>query len=837
MAASRKRSSYPSSQMRGGPAPLASFEDLSDEIESPEDPDAVTSPTDATLVLDDDDEDDRKTFSEGATPSTPRVLAQTPSTPLTLDGFSIAGTPDSLGREEGSFPGESAEPETPVPLIDSGTITPSRGSVFSPRSSPLFGRRSKATTPELRPLSSSINNSKKSTEVPDVVKPKHTIKAGTPSPRSSRKLFTMAFFKPKEDKTPSPTTGSPKSPRRHSPAASPKSPRRAPPFGGLFRTRDREDVDPASSPSKKKSHFPHFPWTTSSSSSSSQDSGVDQSRKDGRHHGGSGVFASLFRRSEHKEQSTSSKPECSSQTPDNEEWILQTPSIDATTTVAQQAPIIAEPTTDVLPVVDTDGNRSPGTESTDVFVSAHDIAGDSMTRYAPELRLGLSPSADVLTVTHLGAELNKEKSDEDIEQQCENEYSNEENKKPTAVTVLEDLGPLEIMPDDKPSPESEADLSETQDPAALKTLRGDEPEAETLLREDSFENEDFLNGSQRSLEESLLEDIKLSSEKDASRHRDKLAAFSVNPVDRPRSTAPISFAPLEAYISIVAPSTGSFLPADYSPEKTKLKVVLPGEEFGPKSRLSRKPDAKSWFEFCEMGLLSPRSRRRQQHSGCRPVRAPSSVPASRKTTFEEDDEDGRRTGSLDFEFVTSSNSTWTTFDSETTSSVLTAPENGQVEKTPAPDVILPLVREDAKRTWRHPSSSSASSRSSSPKEEACCSDVDPASLRDEEVEPLVTDVDGASDDSDGFQSPNDDDVLYPHDVVELSPQPKWSNGIVDLLSSLPSKTEPSPGHHLASAAADHLKGLVDCEPFADANQENGDIPSSSVVGMRVEKGT
>lgn len=74
-------------------------------------------------------------------------------------------------------------------------------------------------------------------------------------------------------------------------------------------------------------------------------------------------------------------------------------------------------------------------------------------------------------------------------------------------------------------------------------------------------------------------------------------------LDRPRSTTPISIAPLEEFIR------RSSLSPD--PNAERIKLTLPGEQFNKRS--PRKSNPQIWLDFCEKGLQSPRSSRRQKH--------------------------------------------------------------------------------------------------------------------------------------------------------------------------------------------------------------------------------
>lgn len=816
-----KRSSYPSKQLRSGPAPLASFEDLSDEIESPEDAIGLK-PLD--LTPGNETEDDSKTYSDGATPSTPRVLAQTPSTPLALEGFSIAGTPDSFGPgDEGA--GAYSPPDTPSRKESAGS---SHGSLFSPHSSPLFGRRA---TPD--PQAATTGKSMELLDDGQSLGPKRAgggskSGPGTPSPRSARKFFTMSFFKPREDKTPSPTA-SPKSPRRMSPVSSPRSPgRRTSPFAGLFKGGGKEDAEPSSaSPTKKKGHFTHFLRVKDEKKTSpelGQAAAVDQNRKEGRH----GVFATLFRRADHKEGGPAKPavspmergpPSLTGRTPDADNWsppsAVQgplTPNADRQAskswppvvtehfeTSQDQAALFAAD--DHIPSWSDDRiSQANGlfAGAQGMFESSQDVAGATIpVQYDPKLRLGSSPSTEVDSVFSPpdGAVLPRSL-------QAANQgrpTSSEDEHVAVSSTV-----------DDKMSPESEVEMPEA-DPAVLKVLKKDEPEAETLLREDSFEADEFPPPDLVQ----AAEGARQASEKEVSRHREKMAAFRTNPVNRPRSTAPISFASLEAYINTVGP------PARKGSPDKKLKVILPGEEFEHKSRAApKKAVYKSWFEFCELGLQSPRSRRRE-------ARTPSSAPASSDPSV---DEDERRTESLDLGFVASSSDRWPSFEprrmSERNGGRPTSSDSSRDDSPTA--VPVEDCKCECHDPGQPPHSNSSCSSDSSPTDFPG-DDVPGLFLRDEEVEPLVKEVDSVEDflagDDVGFSrvpdcvssamqtvparpvSPENADPpdygLDEWDAISSRRQAAPVNGnVMDLLASLPSPKQER--HHSWFAANERV---------------------------------
>ncbi|KFM58423.1 hypothetical protein X975_12171, partial [Stegodyphus mimosarum] len=84
--------------------------------------------------------------------------------------------------------------------------------------------------------------------------------------------------------------------------------------------------------------------------------------------------------------------------------------------------------------------------------------------------------------------------------------------------------------------------------------------------------------------------------------RQQRLEITTKPIDRPRSTTPINVAPLEAFIQSVSPTMDSKI--------SKIKLSLPGEQFTGRIKSPKKSSVKSWTDFCERGLHSPRLSKR-----------------------------------------------------------------------------------------------------------------------------------------------------------------------------------------------------------------------------------
>jgi hypothetical protein len=135
----------------------------------------------------------------------------------------------------------------------------------------------------------------------------------------------------------------------------------------------------------------------------------------------------------------------------------------------------------------------------------------------------------------------------------------------------------------------------------------DDFEAENLLTQDSIDY-DEMSGSENIA--TNFSAIHLQQELVKSPIRKERLEITTIPIERPRSTTPINIVPLEAYIrsSSISPD----------PNLEKIKLSLPGEQFTASARAKspRKSNPSIWFEFCEKGLQSPLTRRKQRANSC-----------------------------------------------------------------------------------------------------------------------------------------------------------------------------------------------------------------------------
>ncbi|RWS23549.1 muscle M-line assembly protein unc-89-like protein, partial [Leptotrombidium deliense] len=165
------------------------------------------------------------------------------------------------------------------------------------------------------------------------------------------------------------------------------------------------------------------------------------------------------------------------------------------------------------------------------------------------------------------------------------------------------------------SSESELDASERSGAFAKKNqsvseATEDEYEAATLLTQDSVDYDDTIPGEFRVEQSSSSIHVKARKE--------RLEVTTI-PVERPRSTTPINIAPLEAFIKSATTSPDS--------KVEKIKLSLPGDQFVATARAKspRKSNPQIWLDFCEKGLHSPKTNRKQK------VNIPGATPSIAQT--------------------------------------------------------------------------------------------------------------------------------------------------------------------------------------------------------------
>lgn len=139
---------------------------------------------------------------------------------------------------------------------------------------------------------------------------------------------------------------------------------------------------------------------------------------------------------------------------------------------------------------------------------------------------------------------------------------------------------------------SESDLTlETESKDLPIEKKEEDFEAETLLPHDLSEIEDDPVIELQPMTFEVSSQVVLLT-------RQQRLETTTKPIDRPRSTTPINVAPLEAFIQSVSPT--------FDPKVDKIKLSLPGEQFVGRVKSPKKSSMKSWADFCERGLHSPR---------------------------------------------------------------------------------------------------------------------------------------------------------------------------------------------------------------------------------------
>lgn len=125
-------------------------------------------------------------------------------------------------------------------------------------------------------------------------------------------------------------------------------------------------------------------------------------------------------------------------------------------------------------------------------------------------------------------------------------------------------------------------------------------------KETDFEAENLISQDMSELDEDSLIEIRPlatgAPKQTLIPSRQQRLEVTTKPIDRPRSTTPINVANLEAFIKSVSPTVGSKI--------EKIKLSLPGEQFVGRVKSPKKSSTRSWTDFCESGLHSPRMHKR-----------------------------------------------------------------------------------------------------------------------------------------------------------------------------------------------------------------------------------
>lgn len=180
----------------------------------------------------------------------------------------------------------------------------------------------------------------------------------------------------------------------------------------------------------------------------------------------------------------------------------------------------------------------------------------------------------------------------EISERQRNGISEQENQ--DILTQVECISVIE----DHASSESELDFEDVQKNHVKRRESEEDYEAETLLAQESLDDDDLPPSNFQIPVSSVKSSLpKLPT-------RQQRLEVSTIPVERPRSTTPISIAPLEAFIRSASSSP--------DPHVEKIHLSLPGEEFSFKLKSPKKVNLKNWVDFCEKGLQSPRIPKKPQ---------------------------------------------------------------------------------------------------------------------------------------------------------------------------------------------------------------------------------
>ncbi|XP_067011804.2 uncharacterized protein [Anabrus simplex] len=119
--------------------------------------------------------------------------------------------------------------------------------------------------------------------------------------------------------------------------------------------------------------------------------------------------------------------------------------------------------------------------------------------------------------------------------------------------------------------------------------------------------------------------------------KQRVAEVRTCPIERPRSTTPINPSLLEEYVQCNSSSSTEESGSGSSREQAveKMRILLPREDsIGSKAKSPRRVTgtAKSWFEFAEQGLQSPREFRRTSTSVSSPSPPPPPLPPRAQPT-------------------------------------------------------------------------------------------------------------------------------------------------------------------------------------------------------------
>ncbi|KAG8195185.1 hypothetical protein JTE90_027929 [Oedothorax gibbosus] len=190
---------------------------------------------------------------------------------------------------------------------------------------------------------------------------------------------------------------------------------------------------------------------------------------------------------------------------------------------------------------------------------------------------------------------------ENQENQLNNPLSRQETQDNKLEKASENNIQAVVEECERESSESEITLEAKTDTITEDDATLNEDETET-----DFEAETLISQDMSELDEDSLIEIRPLVSENVKQlvipSRQQRLEVTTKPIDRPRSTTPINVAPLEAFIQSVSPTFVSKI--------EKIKLSLPGEQFVNRIKSPKKSSARSWTDFCESVLHSPRMHKR-----------------------------------------------------------------------------------------------------------------------------------------------------------------------------------------------------------------------------------
>lgn len=172
------------------------------------------------------------------------------------------------------------------------------------------------------------------------------------------------------------------------------------------------------------------------------------------------------------------------------------------------------------------------------------------------------------------------------------------------------LNKKEIISHHDSDAEGEHDHESSESELTFEVENSSKTPLETRDSEEDYEAQNLLNQDSMDTDEFPMAEFRFPAPESSQIHvktptRKQRLEVTTIPIERPRSTTPINIAPLEAFIQSATPSP--------DPGIEKIRLSLPGEQFVFRPKSPKKGNLKSWQDFCEEGLHSPRLNKRPQN--------------------------------------------------------------------------------------------------------------------------------------------------------------------------------------------------------------------------------